>query len=429
MKKRTCNKTAALCGLILLAISSAVLGGCGKSEILAPDAKTVLPSYPESIDQEKDWDKWRKNQDENEVPQSFIESQSGFTFTTARELLAGREENLVYSPASLYYALSLAASGTRGETAGELYRFLGVEDPDSAAEYAGRFYRILYCDSSISQMRMATSLWVDQSMSLKEEFTKTAAARYYASLHTVDFSDEKTGKEMGKWVKENTKGTIVPEIRVEAQQLMHLMNTVYFYDEWIDRFNQSSTKKGAFHLADGTTEETDFMNATYGSHNYRNGDGFVSSSLGLKENGSMVFVLPDEGVPVDSLFDTPDRLKEVLEGGESHMGEVVFQVPKFTADTHSDIREVMIKLGITGIFEDGEFSGMTDNKGIYISSITQDGHIAIDEKGVEASAFTDITYAGAALPEGRADLILDRPFLYGIEKNGVWLFIGVCDNP
>lgn len=36
MKKRTCNKTAALCGLILLAISSAVLGGCGKSEILAP---------------------------------------------------------------------------------------------------------------------------------------------------------------------------------------------------------------------------------------------------------------------------------------------------------------------------------------------------------------------------------------------------------
>lgn len=125
-------------------------------------------------------------------------------------------------------------------------------------------------------------------MSLKEEFTKTAAAGIMHPCIPVDFSDEKTGKEMGKWVKENTKGTIVPEIRVEAQQLMHLMNTVYFYDEWIDRFNQSATKKGDFHLADGTTAETDFMNATYGSHNYRNGDGFVSSSLGLKENGSMV---------------------------------------------------------------------------------------------------------------------------------------------
>ena len=133
-------------------------------------------------------------------------------------------------------------------------------------------------------------------------------------------SPMKNRKRDGKWVKENTK-TIVPEIRVEGQQLMHLMNTVYFYDEWIDRFNQSATKKGDFHLADGTTrEETDFIDATYGSHNYRNGDGFVSSSLGLKENGSMVFVLPDEGVPVDSLFETPDRLKEVLEGRRKPYG-------------------------------------------------------------------------------------------------------------
>lgn len=68
------------------------------------------------------------------------------------------------------------------------------------------------------------------------------------------------------------------------------------------------------------------------------------------------------------------------------MKRKVFQVPKFTADTNSDIREVMVKLGIAGIFEDGDFSGMTDNKGLYISSITQDGHIAIDEKEVEALA-------------------------------------------
>lgn len=111
------------------------------------------------------------------------------------------------------------------------------------------------------------------------------------------------------------------------------------------------------------------------------------------------------------------------------MGEVVFKVPKFTSDSRSDIKEMMMKLGINGIFENGDFSGMTDQKDIFISSITQNGHIGIDEKGVEASAFTDIAYAGAALPDGRAEMILDRPFLYGIKKNGVWLFIGICDNP
>ena len=268
-----------------------------------------------------------------------------------------------------------------------------------------------------------------RDLKLKEAFQKTAAEQFYASIHNVDFSDEKTGVEMGKWVQENTKGTIVPEIKTDSEQLMHLMNTIYFYDEWTDRFSESETKKGDFHLADGSTVETDYMNATFASRGYSTGEGYVSSALGLKENGSMVFVLPDEGVPISHFLESPERLREALEGGGNHMGEVVFKVPKFTSDSRSDIKEMMMKLGITGIFEDGDFSGMTSQKEIFISSITQNGHIGIDEKGVEASAFTDIAYAGSALPDGRAEMILDRPFLYGIKKNGVWLFIGICDNP
>ena len=111
------------------------------------------------------------------------------------------------------------------------------------------------------------------------------------------------------------------------------------------------------------------------------------------------------------------------------MGEVTFKIPKFNLDSHFDIKSMMEQAGIQKLFSDGDFTNMTEDDGIFISSITQDGHIAINEDGVEASAFTDIAYAGAALPDGRAELILDRPFLYGIESQGVWLFIGICDNP
>ncbi len=423
------KKTAALCGLALIWMAGGILLGCGKNVQTNQDDLAVNPSYPEGIDRDRDWEKWREYMDNNEVDPSFIEEQADFVFTTARELLSAREENLVYSPTSLYYALALAASGTEGETAEELYRFLGTKDRKNAEENAGKLYRTLYCDNSIGQLRIATSLWVGRDLKLKETFQKTAATQFYASIYNVDFSDEKTGEEMGKWVQENTKGTIAPEIKTSPQQLMHLMNTIYFYDEWIDRFSESGTKKGDFHLADKTTVETDYMNATFGSHGYSTGEGYVSSSLGLKESGSMVFVLPDEGISVDRFLESPERLREALEGGEAHMGEVVFKVPKFTSDSRSDIKEMMMKLGITRIFEDGDFSGMTEQKDIFISSITQNGHIGIDEKGVEASAFTDIAYSGAALPVGRAEMILDRPFLYGIKKNGEWLFIGICDNP
>lgn len=68
-------------------------------------------------------------------------------------------------------------------------------------------------------------------------------------------------------------------------------------------------------------------------------------------------------------------------GGEGHMGQVVFQFPKFTADSRCDVKTMVEKMGIKGIFETGDFSQMTEEHGITISSITQDGHISVNEQG------------------------------------------------
>ena len=88
------------------------------------------------------------------------------------------------------------------------------------------------------------------------------------------------------------------------------------------------------------------------------------------------------------------------------------------------------ELGVKLAFEsNADFTGITDQMA-YISNIQQETHISIDEEGVEASAFTQIDYTGSAMPEGRADMILNRPFIYGITaSNGSLLFIGICMNP
>jgi serpin B len=78
---------------------------------------------------------------------------------------------------------------------------------------------------------------------------------------------------------------------------------------------------------------------------------------------------------------------------------------------------------------DADFSGITDGIA-FISGIKQETCISIDENGVEASAFTNIAYAGSAMPEDNAEMILNRPFIYGIiAPRGTLLFIGVCGNP
>ena len=91
--------------------------------------------------------------------------------------------------------------------------------------------------------------------------------------------------------------------------------------------------------------------------------------------------------------------------------------------------ETLKQLGVTSAFdESADFSGITDGIA-YIDDILQETHIAIDEKGVTASAFTQIDYTGAMRPEGRADMTLNRPFIFGIQHSGTLLFIGICDNP
>ena len=146
--------------------------------------------------------------------------------------------------------------------------------------------------------------------------------------------------------------------------------------------------------------------------------------------GSMVFILPDEGVSLDELLEE-EKLKEIFEAEDNGYGEVVWQVPKFDFGSKFDMAKELQALGVRDAFDEKEadFSRITEEMA-YISDIRQETHISIDEKGVEAAAFTQIDYAGAGLPQDRADMILNRPFLYAIETfDGIPIFIGICENP
>lgn len=160
------------------------------------------------------------------------------------------------------------------------------------------------------------------------------------------------------------------------------------------------------------------------------GEGFIRAGIGLKNAGQMVFILPDEGVSPDDLLSSPGRMRNTFEGGESSSGMVVWKIPKFSFSTRLALTDVLKSLGVRSAFSSGaNFSDITDHIA-FISHVLQETHIAIDENGVEASAFTKIDFCGAGMPEGRADMILNRPFIYGITApNGSLLFVGVCENP
>lgn len=413
---------------LLLALVLGLAGCAGKSNSYA-SLCAAQARYPDAYGFE-DYDAFRRVVDENPVEDSFFAAVNQFSYETAAQLLAGKDGNTLYSPLSLYFALALTASGAGGQTQAELLALLGADySADDLARQAGNLYRLLYRDNEIAKLKIANSLWLREGMEFKDGFLETAADDFYASMFRADFSDEKTGEAIAAWVSDNTVGTLDYGFEPNPEQVMSLINTIYFYDQWTDRFDKSKTAPDEFHLANGQTVTCDFMNRTYGSHSFAKGEGFTRSSLGLKDSGSMVFILPDEGVSCAALLASAANVEALFNGGQTQNGEVVWQIPKFSYGAALDLKETLRALGVESAFsQDADFSAIADGT-LLLSSVRQNTHISIDERGVEASAYTEIGYVGAAMPEGRAEMILDRPFLYGIVDRGVLLFVGVFGDP
>lgn len=406
----------------LLACTNLSING---GDSIKPQVEVI---YPKAVAFD-DYDTKHKLREENPIDDNFVTAVNSFSYNTAQEIIKDKVDNFNYSPLSLYYTLALAGTGAEGETQRQILELLGVSSADELSTKCGNLYRLLYTDNEISKLKIANSLWLDNNTTFKDSFVSNAADNFYASSFSVDFYNKDSAKAMSKWISDNTNGTLAPELEIGSKQILSIINTIYFYDEWIDRFNKDSTSEDAFHTNDKDVT-ADFMNQTFGSAGFARGDNFTRSSLSLKDSGQMIFILPDEGVSVSDLLSSKDSVQDLFESGERHYGEVVWKIPKFDFGTECKLADTLQSLGITDAFkQDADFSGITDGIA-YISDVTQHTHIAIDENGVEASAFTQIDYAGAAMPEGRAEMILNRPFVYGITSSyGTLLFVGVCNNP
>lgn len=385
-------------------------------------------TYPAAVDFE-DYNTRRKVREQNPLEDNFLAALTSFSYKTASAVLSGVEGNANYSPLSLYFALALAGTGANGETQSQIFDSLGISDAEELSAQCGNLYRLLYTDHEITKLKIASSLWLDNNTVFNDDFVQNASKNFYASSYSVDFADEATGKAMGQWISDNTNDNLKPDFQTDAEQILSIINTVNFRDEWINRFNKDKTAENVFHAPDGDVT-VNFMNQTFGSMGFAKGNGFTRSSLGLKGSGRMVFILPDEGVSVSKLLSSAGNIQEIFEGGKSSHGEVIWQIPKFSYNIKYELTDTLKTLGITNAFKQkADFSGITGGTA-FITNVTQQTHIAIDENGVEASAFTQIDYAGAAMPDGRAEMILNRPFIYGITaENGTLLFVGMCNNP
>ncbi len=424
--------------LLPLLLTAALLFGCAAGPETDGAARIAAPKAAAVRGMKKDGSSVGERE---KLSEGYRDALKAFCTRAAREGL-GQEgtENEIISPVSLYFATAALAGTAEGKTRDELLQVLGMEEAMIGAE-TEKLLHNMNIDDSMGRLQAAGSLWLADAFAaaIDAEAAKAFADRYGMELWRADFAAASAAKQLAAWVREHTNGNLgdAEAFQMDPQTALMLLNTVYYKDEWLDRFNAEKTEADTFHNADGSETECDFLNAPYGIHGfsrYENGSvGATVSSLQLK-HGVMTFILPDEGcTPYDLLADEAALAAIVSGDCEGGVGEVVWQIPKFDYAADTDLAAALRAMGVTAAFDpqQADFSALLNAESempLWVDGVRQQARISVNEDGVEAAAYTRIEYAGSPMPTGRADMILDRPFLYYISAEGGMLFAGIVNR-
>lgn len=370
----------------------------------------------------------------------------------------GAVNNSCFSPLSLYFALALVADGTSGEAQSQVLELLGQQDKHALNAFCKAWIdRLQNTDASVADdgsadpgnpysLKVANSIWAGMDYRFNELYANEVEDALDASVHAVEFGTQGADGEISGWISEKTEGLIVPEIRTSADQVATLINALYFKDAWVSAFEASDTAPDVFHAQSGDVQAS-FMHSTIEDCGYVQGGDFEAVSLGFQGGASFNCFLPNDGVDVEELLTDSAAIEELL-NAQFEIREVTVSLPKFTIDTKfDDLIPAMQALGVTDVFDPniaGMFDGMLEpstqglasdansSENFYISDAIQETHIALDEEGAEAAAYTMLDIKTTTLlPEGEpVNFIANRPFAYTLTSpEGVVLFAGYLVNP
>ena len=337
-------------------------------------------------------------------------------------------KNIMFSPTSLNFALGMIAEGAKGETKEILDDYLGTNDFAAyAKEYLDKIKAFNTEDESYgyqSKVKIADAVWVDNGLTLQEEFKNTVSDSFGAEVEAVDFSAaEKTCDVINSWCDKNTEG-LIPKIitpdLINDNTGLCLTNSLYFESGWSgEPWNVSDTEESF-----GEKEKTKYMTCT-GDRYYEN-DKATAFGRDYANGLSFIGILPnDEGD-----FNLEDLDIGGLLKSNPEYDEVDCKMPKLNFETSTVLNDMLSSLGLDNLFSsNADFSGIADQN-VNVDTILQKTKLELDENGTKAAAVTAVTMECMSAPAENEPIIktveLTRPFAFLIydRSNDEILFIG-----
>lgn len=382
----------------------------------------------------------------NDTQSGYVAAGNDMSFEFLGKIYDGK--NLICSPLSLQYVMSMVANGAKGETLDEIVDFLGYgkDGIDALNEYSRILLEQLPAVDLDVTLKSTNALLVNDRYSLLPVYKNTVEKNYYAAVDNMDFSDpNQMAARINEWVRTNTNGFIdkvLDPSEISTNSFAYIMNSLYFKAKWGNNalgtiFKEENTKSESFQRHNGRTAKVDMMNST-GYHCYSIMDGYKVLALPYS-NGkfNMYVLLPDEN-DIEGLIETLQvtAWSDIL-GSLKSDAMVYVKLPKFDIENKFSLKDVLNKLGIKKAFSPSlaEFEGMleNDNDSFSIDDVIQKSKISVTEWGTEAGSVTTTNFCGSSLnePQNEVYFYADHPFVFviGEKTSETILFTGVVMQP
>ena len=352
-------------------------------------------------------------------------------------------ENVLISPASILFALDMAAMGAEGETYDQIASLIcpgaSKEDLNKMAED----YMELLTESD--EMKVANSFWVNEAtltlrdVEMKERYLDLLKDSYDAEARILDF-DEAALEEINEWVDDKTDGMIDEIIReFPDDAFIYLINAMAFEGKWAEDYEEYQiNEEGIFHNRDGIEETAKMLSSTESC--YMESDvatGFMKYYEG--EQFAFLAILPkDEEILLeDFLADFDGEAYRTFYESMSQE-DVITLTPAFTFAYDNELSNLLRSLGMTDAFSEdlADFGSIAEADGFrfWISRVLHKTFIELDESGTRAAAVTAIEMKNDACAivdfEEPKQVILDRPFIFAIvdTETGQPVFMGTVNS-
>ena len=366
----------------------------------------------------------------------FVDANTRFGFKLFAQVFQRGDKNVLLSPASVAIALGMTYNGASGQTQQAMQQTLALEgmslEQVNQANQA-LLSQIQNADAEVT-LTIANSLWAMAGLTFQSDFVQHNQTFYAADITQLDFSHPDAADRINAWVNNKTAGKI-PQIvdQINPNDILFLINAIYFKGNWTTPFDPSNTIDRPFHLADGSVKSHPFM-SQHGRYSYLETDQFQAVQLPYgKKRWQMLLFLPKPNSDLTRFVQslTAENWQTWMQSFMASPGTI--QLPRFRLEYGLSLIDALKALGMSIAFDPNhaDFAAMTDRPA-YISEVQHKTFMEVNEAGTEAAAATSVTVTTrAALPQPPFQMTVDRPFFYAIqdETTGTILFTGAIGEP